>query len=938
MKQRRLKKIILLAFLFLLGLSSIPTLAEETDDGGYTSYICYEDGTAILRAYYGDETFVSVPSEFNGCRVTEIGPWAFYNGYFSGNFVENTLQELEICEGIETIGARAFWHCSQLQKVILPESLKTIGAYAFDSTAISEITLPQGLESIGLGAFENNSGLISIQIPEGVTAIGDYAFCNCTNLVEVILPEGLESIGASAFEGCSSLENIEIPSTVTTIGYGAFAGSGLKSVHTAGHDQTICMNQNVFEGTVYGDVYLEGKSVNGMTVFDTVNLIDYEDEGSVSVRVSDEIVTVDTDFGDTVTDLTLGANVRYLYSMGYNTETITGGENVENIEQVSGNWTADENGMVILGHVLISYSGTDAMAVVPDGITRIKEGAFSDCENLQYVLLPDSLQVLEEGTFENCPQLRSINLPAGLRSVENGFLINCGTEEGVHLTSASERYQVMGNLLCDMEDERVIACLNRYIRSAEIPEGIKTIGNYAFYDCVDLMEITFPDTLLTLGDRSFSYCSSITSVELPSSLETVGSYAFCGCSSLASINFPGLLKTIGAYALSETALTEVIFPDTVITLGQGLFSGCKSLKSVTFGNGVNNLEGDMFENCSSLESVYLNENILRMSYTMEGISETAVVYVPSGSLAQRVCEDNGYSYTIFGEVTADSGKSVRQKKSWEDMYWYVNRGSLIFNFPEYMEYSEGSTSDGMTCFFMDAEENERAYIGVYSYNTQMSVSEYISSGFMADWMQEWINIIAPEMDANVITRFFSFSTDDGSAEVILPGTITTGTGTSIEGDPTWELICSVYDTGCSMLHVIQASCSQAAEYDYSDVFEKLILENIFWNFEEYYTYSELAYQTIENYENAYYNLRNLLSADDEGTLEQEQEIAQAGQDLYNYWTEFEDIVTELLDMETTIYYQNVQSNLSMDLSMIAAKYAVGEAASITADVWRTIIG
>ena len=132
------------------------------------------------------------------------------------------ITEIEIQEGVVSIGDQVFMNCVNLQSVSLPQSLRIIGTCAFDNCYIRELTIPEGVNSIGSGAFAGCENLEKINIPDGVSVIEDYLFSHCINLKKISIPKGVNSIGGAAFLGCEKLEEITIPEKVNKIGQGAF--------------------------------------------------------------------------------------------------------------------------------------------------------------------------------------------------------------------------------------------------------------------------------------------------------------------------------------------------------------------------------------------------------------------------------------------------------------------------------------------------------------------------------------------------------------------------------------------------------------------------------------------------------------------------------------------------------------------------------------------
>ena len=136
----------------------------------------------------------------------------------------SSLQSVTIPDSVTSIGDEAFWCCSSLQSVTIPDSVTSIGDSAFRyCSSLQSVTIPGSVTSIGNSAFYGCSSLQSFTIPGSVTSIGDGAFSRCYSLQSVAIPDSVTSIGDFAFEDCSSLYSVTIPDFVTSIGDGAFS-------------------------------------------------------------------------------------------------------------------------------------------------------------------------------------------------------------------------------------------------------------------------------------------------------------------------------------------------------------------------------------------------------------------------------------------------------------------------------------------------------------------------------------------------------------------------------------------------------------------------------------------------------------------------------------------------------------------------------------------
>ena len=138
---------------------------------------------------------------------------------------ESLSGKYTIRKGVKVIGNSAFWLCSSLTNINIPNSITTIGEGAFARCkSLTSINIPNSVTTIGEGAFAWCKSLTSINIPNSVTTIGERAFSGCESLTNINIPNSVTTIGEGAFRWCNSLTSINISNSVTTIGEGAFRG------------------------------------------------------------------------------------------------------------------------------------------------------------------------------------------------------------------------------------------------------------------------------------------------------------------------------------------------------------------------------------------------------------------------------------------------------------------------------------------------------------------------------------------------------------------------------------------------------------------------------------------------------------------------------------------------------------------------------------------
>ena len=181
-----------------------------------------------LKKYFSEylPSEITIPSEYKGRPVTEIENQAF-------RYCKK-LTSVTIPNSVTSIGEGAFRYCTSLESITLPfvgesatshQHLSYIfglddGDHGFSLVpeSLKEVIISDGCDSLGDYAFSGCDSLTSITIPNGVTSIGEEAFYSCSSLTSITIPNGVTSIGDQAFYNCSSLTSITVPNSITSIG------------------------------------------------------------------------------------------------------------------------------------------------------------------------------------------------------------------------------------------------------------------------------------------------------------------------------------------------------------------------------------------------------------------------------------------------------------------------------------------------------------------------------------------------------------------------------------------------------------------------------------------------------------------------------------------------------------------------------------------------
>ena len=608
------------------GCSGLTEITVDTANPAYKSVnglLLSKDGKKLIRGLNGNVTIpygVTSIGEgaFSGCSgLTSVtipdGMTNIANYAFSGC---SGLTSVTIPDGVTDIGYGAFYGCRGLTSVTIPDGVTNIANYAFSGCSgllsmsvgsgnpvyksvnglllskdgktlmqgvNGDVKIPDGVTSIGSSAFEDCSGLTSVTIPNSVTSIGYDAFRGCSGLTSVTIPDGVTSIGEWAFEDCSGLTSVTIPDGVTSIGYGAFEGcSGLTSVTIPNNVTSI--GREAFAGC---------SSLTSVTIPDGVTSIGREAFAGCT----------------SLTSVTIPASVTDISTPGISNESAFFGCSALKeivVDAANPNYKS-VNGLLLSKDGKTLIQGVNGDVTIPDGVARIGSGAFSGCGGLTRVSIPSSVTDIAELDEIYANWYAGGPVPA---------FYDCSGLMEIVVDAANPNYKSVNGLLLSKDGKTLLQGVNGDVT---IPDGVTTIGRWAFRGCSGLTRVTIPSSVTDIAkvDVSEDMYYDYNDVYIKADPPRGSTPAFIGCSGLTEIavdaanpvykSVNGLLLSKNGKVLIQGVNGSVTIPDGVTRIREKAFEDCNGLTRVTLPDSLTYIEREAFSGCGGLTEIVVGE-------------------------------------------------------------------------------------------------------------------------------------------------------------------------------------------------------------------------------------------------------------------------------------------------------------------------------------------
>ena len=628
------------------------------------AYLCY--GMKNITSINIPSSVTSIGnSAFSGCNINEIHyqgtmtKWCNKSWYPSSISSNYTLYvgtpKVTSCTlpSIANINERAFYGCSSLTSVTIPNSVTSIGSSAFsECSSLTSVTIPNSITSIGSFVFSGCSSLTSITIPNSVTSIGYSAFYGCSSLTSVVIPNSVTSIGGSAFYGCSGLNSVTIPVSVTSVGGSAFSGcSGLTSV---AWNAKNCSDFSSAPFTSAVTSFTFGNEVEHLPAYLCFGM-----SNLTSVTIPNSVISIGNYAFSGCSGLTSMTIPNSITSIGnytfQNCSSLTSVVwNAKNCNDFSSAPFASTVTSFNLGdkveHIpaYLCYNMTSLSSIsIPHSVTSVGTKAFYGCKYPIYVQCGDLERMTQLlSSYASYVQYKSAPIYNLSTIATNGTISTTKTTFNVceeplvtFTVNAGRGYQFAKWADGNTDNPRTIELTQDTIMEALFE--VATSGKCGRDSLLVWKYNTETKTLTISGDgaldANYTYGTFIESVTIGSGITSIGNDAFSGCSSLTSIvwnakncadftyndkPFNSISNQLISFALGEDVehipaylcyemsnLTSITIPNSVTSIGSGAFRNCSGLTSIDIPNSVTNIGSGAFYGCSSLTTVTIPASV-----------------------------------------------------------------------------------------------------------------------------------------------------------------------------------------------------------------------------------------------------------------------------------------------------------------------------------------
>lgn len=444
--------------LFIIALCVIPMLyAYDIEYDGIYYNITSSNTVEVTKCWCGElyEGDIIIPSSVCGYKVTSI-------------------------EGM------AFARCEEVTSIVIPNSIISIGDWAFKETGLTSVIIPNSVVYIGKNPFVHCQKLTTIVVKNGNTNYDSRDNCNA------IIETSTNTIVASSTKS-------SIPNSVTRIGYGAFAGRNFTS---------FSIPNNIKE--IEGGAFVQCAKLISITIPNSIT------------KIGEEAFEECYD----LTSITLSEKLACIPE-----KTFLGCRNLTSI--------SIPNSVTTIGS--LAFQGCQKLKSVklPNGLKVIESEAFQGCISISSITLPNSLEEIGYGAFADCKRLTSITIPKGIKKMESNVFSGC-----IGITSVVWNVENYNNIGFNGWSFSPFSEIAKQITSFKFGENVQKIPASICEWMNKLVDITIPNSVTSIEKYAFKGCENLEEITLGTHVVRIGELAFTDYWTIDVISHAAVLPTI----------------------------------------------------------------------------------------------------------------------------------------------------------------------------------------------------------------------------------------------------------------------------------------------------------------------------------------------------------------------------------------------------------
>lgn len=350
----------------------------------------------------------------------------------------------------------------------------------------------------------------------------------------------------------------------------------------------------------------------------------------------------------------------------------------EGLKEIAESVGIKVNPYIIIDGVLMS-SDTNLLLMdetgtitIPNGVTAIGEGAFSNLEGLKRIIIPGNVKEIKQNAFRGNTTLEEVIMEEGVETIGKSAFQNCTNLKTV----------TMPDSITTIESYSFSNCTA--LINIQLSKNLTSIPSWSFSNCTALEQITLPENIEEIGESAFRNDYNLVTINIPAKTNTIGNNAFMGCKQLTNMEnassqyaFNGNIfygvKDKTVIFIKPTTDSNIIIPEGIKKINAGVFSTCPNMVSVTLPSTLKTISNGIFQS--------VNQNLNEITFSGENenfFSEDGYLYNKEGT---------ELIYVVPAKTSITIKETVKTIKS----FAIINKNITELTIPDNVEKIEGQS-------------------------------------------------------------------------------------------------------------------------------------------------------------------------------------------------------------------------------------------------------